>query len=173
MSVTAPQPTPTANAASHSGLIAALAAWLIGLYQRFLSPHKGYRCAYGVLYGQDSCSQAIKHTVLTNGVLAGLRALCGQFRACKEASLLLLARQEEEREAMRSPWSTSWHRRPRRKRPFALRCSHLLNTSPFSKGKLAEEMICCIPEAVLNTTSCEILGGALECGEGFACCIDL
>ncbi|MDB5806251.1 MAG: hypothetical protein JWN73_3573 [Betaproteobacteria bacterium] len=37
----------------------ALASAAIGGYQRFLSPYKGYRCAYGVVHGTHGCSEAV------------------------------------------------------------------------------------------------------------------
>ncbi|MCH0695689.1 membrane protein insertion efficiency factor YidD [Escherichia coli] len=39
---------------------------LIVFYQRFVSPHKGLRCAYGVLHHTHGCSGAVKEIVLRN-----------------------------------------------------------------------------------------------------------
>ncbi|WP_240782748.1 membrane protein insertion efficiency factor YidD [Escherichia sp. E2661] len=44
---------------------------LIMLYQRHLSPRKGYRCAYSVLYQTQGCSGAVKEIIQQKGVIAG------------------------------------------------------------------------------------------------------
>ncbi len=56
---------------------------LITLYQRFISPYKGFRCAYGVYYGKGTCSGIVKQIVLTQGLFRGWSAIVSQFRACR------------------------------------------------------------------------------------------
>ena len=52
-------------------------------YQRYVSPHKGFSCAYRVHTGRASCSALGYRTIRRFGVVAGLRllrqrtALCG------------------------------------------------------------------------------------------------
>lgn len=64
-------------------------------YQRYISPHKGFSCAHRVLYGGESCSGYIKHTIAQNGLLEALKASQQRFEACRQASLILKSQQEE------------------------------------------------------------------------------
>jgi putative component of membrane protein insertase Oxa1/YidC/SpoIIIJ protein YidD len=54
-------------------------------YQQFISPHKGYRCAYGVLYG-TSCSQFGEQAIRDYGLIGGLILLRQQFHDCSDAA---------------------------------------------------------------------------------------
>lgn len=58
---------------------------LIGGYQRYLSPRKGYSCAHRIVYGGLSCSEYVKNT-LSNTNMFESALLAGQrFRACRRA----------------------------------------------------------------------------------------
>jgi len=61
------------------------AIFLITLYQVYLSPYKGYRCAYGVLYNQGSCSERVKFIIRDDGVIHGWRKITDQFHDCSDA----------------------------------------------------------------------------------------
>lgn len=61
-----------------------LIAFCISLYQKFLSPLKGFRCAHGVVHGH-SCSEIIKAEVLSEGALQFVPIMKKQFAACREA----------------------------------------------------------------------------------------
>ena len=49
-----------------------LALAAIGFYQRFLSPYKGFRCAYGQHTGHASCSALGYRAVRRYGIFTGL-----------------------------------------------------------------------------------------------------
>lgn len=66
-----------------------LAIGLINVYQRYLSPHKGFCCAHAALHQGDSCSQAIKTSIKTNGVFAGYGLIRRRLDECKAAYALL------------------------------------------------------------------------------------
>ena len=66
-----------------------LACWLIAIYQRYLSPRKGFRCAYGVLSGRDSCSRFASRAIRRNGVVAGGQLTRRRFDKCRRASHVL------------------------------------------------------------------------------------
>lgn len=74
---------------------------LIDLYQRQLSPRKGFRCAYGSLYGAGTCSSIGKQIMREGGVFAFLRLMPEQFAACKAATMQLRNESEEERKRRR------------------------------------------------------------------------
>ena len=61
------------------------AAFLITLYQKYLSPHKGFCCAHAALYGGDSCSQAVKMIILEQGLFGGYQNSRHRFKSCKKA----------------------------------------------------------------------------------------
>lgn len=68
----------------------------IVLYQRYVSPRKGWRCAYSVLHGGPGCSGAVKYAIQTHG-WHGARPLARQrFRECKLAAQTLRAQADSD-----------------------------------------------------------------------------
>ncbi|WP_425254722.1 membrane protein insertion efficiency factor YidD [Janthinobacterium sp. NFX145] len=61
-----------------------LALWAIRAYQRYLSPWKGFSCAYRVLTGRDSCSAYGYKVIARHGLRTGLPLLQRRLRACGE-----------------------------------------------------------------------------------------
>lgn len=57
----------------------------ITYYQRYLSPYKGFRCAYAVRYGGASCSSKVKEIIVANQISQGICLIRQQFRGCKQA----------------------------------------------------------------------------------------
>jgi putative component of membrane protein insertase Oxa1/YidC/SpoIIIJ protein YidD len=57
---------------------------MIRFYQRFLSPIKGYSCAYRVYTGQDSCSAYGYKVIDRYGVLVGYQLLKRRTQVCGE-----------------------------------------------------------------------------------------
>lgn len=76
-------------------------AWAIALYQRHLSPLKGFRCAHRVLHRGCSCSQFARRVVERKGVRQAIVMTLGRFQKCKAAYLTLAGREGEGR---RSKW---------------------------------------------------------------------
>ena len=71
--------------------ISPVACWLIELYQRWLSPLKGFRCAYRARHARrDSCSQYGKRAIAKLGLLAGLQLLRRRFDRCHVAAQQVL-----------------------------------------------------------------------------------
>lgn len=64
------------------GVMRSLLLWCIRFYQRFLSPWKGFRCAYGAHTGRSSCSAFGYHAVERHGVLVGWSLLRRRLRRC-------------------------------------------------------------------------------------------
>lgn len=60
-----------------------LALGAIALYQRWLSPLKGFHCAHAALHGGASCSAAIAQTIRTEGL--SLSAITSRLAACRQA----------------------------------------------------------------------------------------
>ena len=59
---------------------------LIGAYQRYLSPRKGFRCAYGVLHGGGTCSSIGKRLLREQGMVSFFKGMRVQFTACRLAA---------------------------------------------------------------------------------------
>ena len=60
----------------------------IDRYQRHISPYKGYRCAYGSLYGGMSCSTFGKYAISNHGVIHVITLLKTRFNECEKASII-------------------------------------------------------------------------------------
>ncbi|MGI0488108.1 membrane protein insertion efficiency factor YidD [Pantanalinema rosaneae CENA516] len=74
------------------------ASTLISFYQRQISPHKGFACAYRVLHGNESCSQYIKRTIQIHGLWQSLPLIRERFQACKAANQQLQQRSQFRRQ---------------------------------------------------------------------------
>ncbi|WP_428448760.1 membrane protein insertion efficiency factor YidD [Photobacterium nomapromontoriensis] len=78
-----------------------IVVYLICCYQRYLSPYKGFRCAYGCLHSGDSCSESIKKVIAEQGVIASIRPAKMQFQACHDAYEQLSLQAERSRKKKR------------------------------------------------------------------------
>jgi len=64
-----------------------IAVFSIEIYQRILSPIKGYRCAYHALYKNEvSCSEYGKRAIKKYGIIKGSDLLFARFNECSKAS---------------------------------------------------------------------------------------
>lgn len=102
-------------------LLGELTVGAITLYQRRLSPLKGFSCAHRVLHGGESCSQHVKDLVAELGPLAAASPARGRLRACRESNEALRAgatpamssSETGGRRRRRRPWFRRWGRRSR------------------------------------------------------------
>lgn len=69
----------------------------INLYQKYISPYKGFSCAYGVATGKITCSCYGKKVFERFGVIKGYRLLKRRFKDCAICSNELKKRREEIR----------------------------------------------------------------------------
>ena len=69
-----------------------LALQLITAYQRYVSPHKGFCCAYRTLTGRVSCSGYAAKAICRSGVLLGVRLTLRRIRRCSIAYAAISAR---------------------------------------------------------------------------------
>lgn len=73
--------------------------FLITLYQKYISPYKGFRCAYGCYHKTLSCSAIIKNIIAEHGLLAGWPLIKQQFANCHLAyQALETEREKRERQ---------------------------------------------------------------------------
>ena len=57
--------------------------YIINFYQKYLSPHKGYCCAYKVYHDDISCSEYTKNSIQNLGFLQAILSVKQRFRDCK------------------------------------------------------------------------------------------
>lgn len=76
-------------------MIRPLCLLLIKLYQRFLSPIKGFNCAHHRLHHGDTCSNAIKKIIHDKPLLDIAPLIRARFTACKNASFELKSNQSQ------------------------------------------------------------------------------
>lgn len=58
--------------------------FFIYIYQKFISKHKGYNCARGVVSEDYTCSSYVKKEFKEKGLIAGLNAWSSTSKKCKE-----------------------------------------------------------------------------------------
>jgi len=56
----------------------------ISFYQRYVSPYKGFQCAYAFHTGCASCSKLGFRAIRRYGVRVGLRLIFGRFGRCRD-----------------------------------------------------------------------------------------
>lgn len=66
----------------------------ISAYQRYISPYKGFHCAFHAHTGRDTCSGYGYRVFARYGTLRGWRLLQRRFTACSAAAALLHERPE-------------------------------------------------------------------------------
>lgn len=69
-----------------------LSVKLIESYQKYISPKKGFSCAYRVLHVRESCSQYAKRQIREQGLINAMPLIRQRFQACKSASFALKTR---------------------------------------------------------------------------------
>ncbi|NES97529.1 MAG: membrane protein insertion efficiency factor YidD [Desertifilum sp. SIO1I2] len=68
------------------------AASSIGGYQRYISPRKGFACAYRILHQDLSCSEYAKRAIAKHGLGDAIPLIHQRFQACKQANQTLKTR---------------------------------------------------------------------------------
>lgn len=64
----------------------------IRIYQIYLSPYKGFRCAYHAHTGRRSCSKFGFAAIDKHGAIVGARLLRRRFRKCAHAAEMTVTR---------------------------------------------------------------------------------
>lgn len=59
---------------------------IIKLYQRFVSPNKGFKCAHHVLHHRETCSNAVKSLIVSQGLFRAIPSIRVRFRECRAAN---------------------------------------------------------------------------------------
>tara|TARA_R110000868_G_scaffold408587_1_gene691983 strand:- start:3078 stop:3344 length:267 start_codon:yes stop_codon:yes gene_type:complete len=56
---------------------------LINIYQKYISPRKGFKCAYGQITGRWTCSSFGKIAISKHGLLKGVLLINRQMKNCE------------------------------------------------------------------------------------------
>jgi putative component of membrane protein insertase Oxa1/YidC/SpoIIIJ protein YidD len=76
---------------------------LIGGYQRYLSPRKGYSCAHRVVHGGQSCSEYVKNVLTDKSMFESTFLARQRFRDCNIASIFSKNRFIESKNSVKVP----------------------------------------------------------------------
>ncbi|KIN73633.1 membrane protein insertion efficiency factor YidD [Sulfitobacter guttiformis] len=68
----------------------------IGAYQRYLSPRKGYGCAYRLANDSAGCSGFANQAITDFGILSSVPPILKRFADCEQAAMALQNRSEDE-----------------------------------------------------------------------------
>ncbi len=112
---------------------ALLAIKSIQYYQKYLSPGKGYSCAYRVLHDDLSCSTFCKNEIEQQGVLRGIINTIKRFKECKAASLMI----KEKRNDLKDKLGDSF-------KENTDKCKNLDSFEKLLFAEMAGETACCI-----------------------------
>ena len=123
---------------------------MIKFYQKFISPHKGFRCASNVLHKNGSCSGVVFNIINTKPIGQWRGLIKGQFGKCKHASITIQEEENKKREEDK-----------RRKK----------ENKECTKEAIADAF-CCAGE---NSTSClgRGLGKKMDCTPDCGDCVDV
>ena len=77
-------------------MIRRLAIDLTDIYKGFVSPRKGFNCAYRIVHGGDSCSSKIRAVISDEPMCEWISGILSQFHACSLAQKLQESEKEKE-----------------------------------------------------------------------------
>jgi putative component of membrane protein insertase Oxa1/YidC/SpoIIIJ protein YidD len=66
-----------------------LVIYFVQIYQKYLSPRKGFSCAYSKLYRDDSCSEYFRKIVKSKGLNKSIPLFQERLRECRVAQIRL------------------------------------------------------------------------------------
>lgn len=73
-----------------------IALWTIAIYQKYLSPKKGYSCAHRILHNDQSCSGYCAENLKKHGFVSTVVVMPSRFHQCHKAGVELSERKPGE-----------------------------------------------------------------------------
>ncbi len=83
--------------------------FVIRLYQKYISPYKGFQCAHACLYNDASCSDAVITIIESNGLIMSLDKIKARFKACREAYLILSQKNMNHKDKPNKKNKNNWY----------------------------------------------------------------
>lgn len=62
------------------------ALWILKIYKSRIDDRKGFKCAFGALYGGETCSEAIEKLFQEKNFVSAVRETYAQLGRCERAS---------------------------------------------------------------------------------------
>jgi putative component of membrane protein insertase Oxa1/YidC/SpoIIIJ protein YidD len=81
----------------------------INAYERYVSPRKGYGCAYRLAHCGARYSGFAKHAIADLGTLAALPKILKRFAACKQAALTLSDDRNDDGDGAQKKQEPRWY----------------------------------------------------------------
>lgn len=158
------------NAHFFDSAIRQIATTSISGYQKYISPRKGFSCAYRLLYKSESCSHYVKRIVAERGLAAALKASRQRFQDCREANQILRARYN------RYTYASQNREEEQERNKLKKNNTHYSNDcSNCSSGDCDAIAACCTTDpGDCGTPDCGdcntgIDCGTIDCGSGLDC----
>ncbi len=85
----------------------------IWVYQQYISPRKGFRCAHAVLHDGTGCSGYAKQAIKQHGLFQAIPSIRQRFRDCRAAYHILRSEQNSPSEKRKKKKSDSCARQIR------------------------------------------------------------
>lgn len=125
--------------------VSALVVASISLYQRYLSPIKGFSCAHRLLHKDESCSAYIKRTLQEQDLMTAISMSRQRFHDCYRASQELSSKISQEEVVHEQVWQGKSKFSKRRKFLLGLLAglSVPLLTGCLTYREGNEEVCCC------------------------------
>ena len=73
-----------------------LLVFLISLYQKYISPIKGFSCANRILHGGESCSCYVKRTLIEQDLITAIALSKKRFTECSLANQVINEQSDEQ-----------------------------------------------------------------------------
>ena len=83
-----------------------VAVLIIRIYQKFISPHKGFSCAHANLFNGASCSEEIINIINSKGIIQGHDKIKLRFEECRNAYLILSSKDKDKK--MKNRKTSTW-----------------------------------------------------------------
>ena len=134
------------------------AVGMITFYQRYISPHKGFRCAHRVHHGGQSCSAYAKTAVQNHGLGAAIPLIRQRFSDCSQAARVMKS------QALQSELGQPPEKNDKRHQQDQFNCWTDLGTCDCPDICLPDA---CLPEPLVDCSlseGCDI-GGCDGCGD--------
>jgi uncharacterized protein len=114
-----------------------IAIRLISFYQRYISPRKGYACAYRALHNDLSCSAFCKKAIESHGIYQGVKHTLQRFHECYLAAQTIKKKREDMKEKPKGIVSK-----------IGNECNKLGTCEQYILFELAAEAACCLCSGV-------------------------
>jgi len=109
----------------------------IAVYQRYVSPRKGFRCAHRALHGRSSCSQYARRVLQRRGPGGLAPLLLRRFKRCGKAAKLMRERRVLGYERQKRPDAQPAEKREQQKGDGVSNCADGCDVMPVEYASVS------------------------------------